>query len=380
MTIVDTFDGRTRIRNEPVALDEVPQVSALLQRLGLGAFDGEVESHVGRNENWSGRTTSGQHVIVKQLAGNSPEDGRSRYDRHLSFDTVTRVPGCSTPPHPRLVGSDPELLLVVSEFIEDAQSGAELLVQESFDADLCRRAGELVALLHDLPPDATVIDDTPHPSPPVELSGALPLRNFTAAPYGELEAWRIIQNDQSLIDALVRLRQREANRAYSCPIHGDMRLDQFLYAHEELYLTDWEEFRIGDPARDVGDFIGEWLYIAIRRVPRAIAEDAGSIVNKVDATHEEILDRGGRELERLVPLMTEFWRRYRATRVGRIDDEFPVRAAAQAGWHIMERMFATAASDGRLSAADRAASGIGRTILVAPEKFTEELGLVDSDE
>ncbi len=39
-----------------------------------------------------------------------------------------------------------------------------------------------------------------------------------------------------------------------------MRLDQFLLTDTAFYVpTTGEEFRLGDPARDVGAYVGEWL-------------------------------------------------------------------------------------------------------------------------
>jgi hypothetical protein len=47
-----------------------------------------------------------------------------------------------------------------------------------------------------------------------------------------------MQRDQILIDALVALRRRE-DLAPRVPVHGDLRLDQFLTTPDlRLYLTD----------------------------------------------------------------------------------------------------------------------------------------------
>ena len=36
--------------------------------------------------------------------------------------------------------------------------------------------------------------------------------------------------------------------------------DRELIAGDEMYLSDWKEFWLADPAPDVGPFAGEWLY------------------------------------------------------------------------------------------------------------------------
>ncbi|KPH96834.1 hypothetical protein SAMN05442782_6238 [Streptomyces sp. OK228] len=368
---------QTRARYDPLALDKAPQVARLLDRLGLGAFEpDELTSHVGRNDNWSGPSTTGDRVFVKQLSGPSLEDARRRFERLLAFETLAARAGDDALAGPSLLGSDEESLLVAFELIDDARSGSELAADDSFDAGLCRRAGQITGALHALPADTTLLDGAAHALPATDKMRALPLHAFTGATFGELETWRLLQTDRELFDALVALREREAALADRRPIHGDMRLDQFLWADGRLCLTDWEEFRLGDPARDIGAFIGEWLYFAIRGIPKSLGNEPDFSFEH-ETTHEEILAHGVRELDRYRPRMQAYWAGYRTARsaADSADESLRARAIAFAGWHMFDRMFATAMVGGRVLAADRACAGIGRTILLSPDNFIDVLGL-----
>ncbi|MFR0358368.1 class V lanthionine synthetase subunit LxmK [Streptomyces sediminimaris] len=365
---------RTRARYDPPALDDEPAVAALLASLGLGAFDPDgVTSHVGRNDNWSGPTTTGARVFVKRLGGPSPADARRRFSRLLAFESLAARAAGGALRGPRFLGHDERELLVAFELLDDARSGAELAADDAFDDELCRAAGRITGALHELPADAGSLDATPHPLPATDKLRALPLPAFTGATFGELETWRLLQADGELMEALARLRRREQASADKRPIHGDLRLDQFLWTPERLHLTDWEEFRLGDPARDVGAFVGEWLYFAVRGIPKAIGNEPGFTFGH-ETTHDEILAFGVRELDRLRPRTAAFWDGYRSVRTT-VDEGLRARAAAFAGWHMFDRMFATAMVGGRVQAADRACAGIGRTVLLSPDGFTDLLGL-----
>jgi len=52
------------------------------------------------------------------------------------------------------------------------------------------------------------------------------------------------------------------------------------------------------PARDVGSFIGEWLYLAVHGIPRAICDDLTHDFDR-DAIHKDVLAHSVAELNRL---------------------------------------------------------------------------------
>jgi hypothetical protein len=276
---------------------------------------------------------------------------------------------------PTLIGSDPEHALMVFEYLSDGETGAELAADGLFDTELCSQAGALVATMHDL--DAVGFDTSAHPLPPVGLLKALPFDRYVEASGAELAMWQLLHNDAELAQALQALRDADSSPAITrLPIHGDMRLDQFLQAHGTLHLTDFEESRIADPARDIGAFAGEWLFQATSDIPRKLAEASpvGHIPN-----HDEIIATGVAEIEQQAPLVRAFFRSYlkHAPKAAVEDEQLAVRAAAYAGWHMLDRMLASSENTAILSPVVKAAAGIGRTVLLSPADFTSSLGLED---
>ncbi|MEV5349384.1 class V lanthionine synthetase subunit LxmK [Streptomyces achromogenes] len=357
----------------PVDLDSFPEVDALLQELGLGPFVREtVTSPVGRNNAWAGVTERGDEVFVKRLSGGE-KDVASRMRRTLAFESYASAVGLNGVRRPALLGSDTEQRLLVFERIVDARTGAELMVDEEFSREQAREVGRTIGCLHGTPPhDVQALDGAPPPFPPLPYLRGLPMSTYLQASAGELEAWRLIQGDTVLIEALERLGEAEW-AAPRVPSHCDFRVDQLLIRSGDLYVADWEEFRLADPARDVGAFAGEWIFRSVLDLVTNRGED---VFADVEYTHELILQRGAEKMKRLLPLVREFWLGYIGARE-EVDEGLAVRATAFAGWHLLDRLIAGAVSATRLSGIQRAAAGVGRTAVVSPEKFSLTLGFGD---
>ncbi|ARP73116.1 hypothetical protein LK07_28770 [Streptomyces pluripotens] len=365
-------DERTRRRLAPADLSDFPAIPALLHRLDLGDFTEEaLHAFPGRNDNWAGTTTRGRAVFVKHIGGQDEESLR-RFRRVLAFERAASACDGEPIPRPRLIGSDEAARLFAFELVADSASGSDLASRDEFDAALAHEAGRIVGALHALrPDDGTPIENAPAPLPPLGHLCALPWAAYTRATAGALEAWRLLQGDRVLHQALHDLRAAES-RALRTPVHGDLRLDQFLTAPgSPMLLTDWEEFRHADPARDLGAFAGDWLYRAVLKVPAGLSQVPG-----VPVSHEEVIATGTAELARVTPLIGAFHRGYGRLRPDAVaqDPGLLARATAFAGWHLLDRLLASAEHSARLSAAERAAAGIGRTALISPDAFVPVLG------
>ncbi|KOU31800.1 MULTISPECIES: class V lanthionine synthetase subunit LxmK [Streptomyces] len=357
----------------PVDLDATPEVDKLLVDLGVGPFVRDsVTSPIGRNDAWAGLTADGTEVFVKRLTGAAP-DVRARMRRMLAFEEFAAA---ARPPElhrPVLLGSDTEHNVVAFERIVDAQNGAQLMVDEVFTGEHAHRIGRIIGQLHGaVPPHSAELDDEPPPFPPVPFLRGLPMSVYAKSSAGELEAWRLLQGDPVLIAALERLRDMERSSP-RVPSHCDFRVDQLLVHPDAIYVADWEEFRLADPARDVGAFAGEWIY---RSVLDVVTNRGDDVFIDVEFTHELIIQRGVEKMQRLLPLVAEFWQGYRAVRP-QVDDGLAVRATAFAGWHLLDRLVAGALSSSRLTGIQRAAAGVGRAAVVNPEKFSLTLGFGD---
>ncbi|GAB7182131.1 hypothetical protein ATKI12_1962 [Kitasatospora sp. Ki12] len=366
-------DGNSRPAFRPADLDAFPEVDALLEKLGVGAFVRDsVTAPVGRNHAWSGDTASGRRVFVKRLVGGEA-DVRERMARIQSFEDFVEAVDELAAHVPVLLGSDRAAGLVVFEHVE-ARTGAELMVDEDFDGELAFVVGQKIGVLHSAVPVGDVDTTEPVMPEPALLRG-LPLAMFNELSFAELEAWRLMQRDEALRSALENLRRWEKD-APRVPSHTDFRVDQLLIKDGDVpVIADWEEFRLADPARDVGAFAGEWLYRSVLDIVTNRG-DGDVPFPDTELTHEQILARGAEKMERLLPLVHHFWRGYR-TRT-EPDPGFAVRATAFAGWHLLDRLIAGAAQSQRLSGIERAAAGVGRGALITPHRFAALLGFEDT--
>ncbi|MGJ5755236.1 class V lanthionine synthetase subunit LxmK [Streptomyces puniciscabiei] len=345
-------------------------MDALLDDLGLGPFlRDSLVAPVGRNDSWAGQTVGGRRVFVKRLIG-PEEDVRARMGRMLAFERfATGLPAAALR-GPAFLGSDEENHLVVFEYVNGARNGAELMVDETFGEELAEQIGRAIGLLHAAPvaPEAGLDRSVP-PHPPLNLLRGMSLPLFETLTFAELQGWRLMQQDEALVQAVSALREQEQHTP-RVPSHCDLRVDQFLVLGDDFLVTDWEEFRLADPARDVGAFAGEWLY---RSVLDIVTTRGDTVFLDAELTHELVLSRGVAKMQRLLPLIESFWHGYRSTRPD-FDAGLPVRATAYAGWHLLDRLMAGGSRASRLSGIERAAAGIGRAALLAPEKFATTLG------
>lgn len=354
--------GAATYRVLPTDLIDSPQVTALLDRLGLGALPPEaITARPGRNNNWAGTTTTGAHVFVKQM-GKAEPDGREALRRALAFEGLAARPAGPLRA-PDFLGADDRHM--VFTLVPRGRTGVELAEDGDFDVALARSTGAAIGFLHDLPVSADMDDSTPATLPFGWLTG-LPWGSYTAASAATLELWRLVHADPELVAAVHRIAEREAV-APRTPAHCDLRLDQLLVDGPTLYVTDWEEFRCADPARDVGSFAGEWLHRAVLRLPSGAQHSLDP---------DEVVAHGVRELERVQPIVAAFWEGYRSAREP--DQGLVLRATALAGWHLYDRLLVGTTERPRMTASQLAAAGIGRTLLLQPDSSAEVLGLAGS--
>jgi hypothetical protein len=372
---VTTDPARSRYRARPGDLAAAPEVGRLLARLGLGdLLPDRVVSYSGRNDNWSGPTTGGVEVFVKRLGGPAG-DAERRLRNVLAFEKLmaTAAQRALALRGPRCLGWSEKDLLVVFELVPAAVSGAERADAGHFTGTDAERAGAALGTLHGLDRAERVeLDTSPPALPPVGALTALSLEKHRTASAAELRLWSILQQDEELATGIRDLRQSEAV-AVPCPVHGDFRLDQLLFAGDVLHLLDFEELRRGDPARDIGAYVGEWLHRAIGKLP---GPGAGTETAETVPSTKEMIRRATGELARTRPLIARFRAGY-ASAGAVLDPALRERCAAFAGWHLVDRVLAQSVQRSTLTPVQRAALGIARTLLVSPAAVTTTLGLED---
>jgi hypothetical protein len=367
-------------------------------RAGLRVAPPAGSGLAGRNHNWAGTTDQGQQIFVKQFLGH-PDDAAGRLRRSLAFEKMAgRAPSAGREASaalaaPRCLGWDEQEQLIVFEFIADARSGAEVAAAAEFSAELAHRAGMATGALHGRPADdearatdgtgmggtgpggaleardALDASDVRPLLPSLDLLDGLPLEVFAACSAAELQAWHLMQHDALLVGAVRELLDLERRVAWG-PAHCDLRLEQLLVAGDRLYICDWEEFRLADPARDVGSFAGEWLHRAIR----GVAGKGDSLSVGEALSHDDVIQAVTAGINQIRPTIAAFWSGYQRARPV-IDPGMAERAVRYAGWHLFDRMLAIARRSPRLGALDRAAAGIGRGAMLTPGDFVATLGL-----
>lgn len=352
-------------------LDQAPGLAELLEGLGLGEFKQEtLVSPVGRNDSWLGDTSSGQRVFAKQLLG--PQESvnqRSRriasFERHRTVSTYTHLHS------PRLLGSDSDAGQVVFEALAGGESLAAQVIQGSGKPERSRGVGQAIGELHASGQDPFTQYDTSKPDlPQTSHFEAFPLDRYLNSTWGELQVVKLHQDDTEFA-AAVRSLLAEENRSPRVPSHCDLRLDQVMVSDDQVHILDWEEFRLADPARDVGSYAGEWVYRAIMDIVRA---DDGAQSIEINLDHDLIIERGVAKLLELRPHIVQFWAGY-TDASGFDDNETAVRATGFAGWHLHDRLLASSQFRSTLPPIERAAAGIGRSMLLEPQKFAAVLGL-----
>jgi hypothetical protein len=351
-----------------IPLEAAPEVVQALSNLSLEPEPArDVTGYLGRNDNWGMTVSGGRRVFVKRLTGPG-EETAARLGRATALAELVRA---EPPRHwrvPELLGADAEARVLVFELLPDALSAADLI--DDFDVDLARRIGRAVGELHAvsaaLPPDATHV--------PYRLEGplsALTPQQYAVCSGAELEVWALLQHDRQMKKALAALAER-SQAALRVPSHCDLRLDQILLTGDQIHLIDWEEFRVADPALDVGSFVGEWLY----RAASSMFADVGAVGGGAADMHDALVRRGARELEVVRPLVMAFWAGYR--RECEPDAELAERATGYAGWHLFDRMLANARFSAQLGALERGIAGIGRSALIGASEFVATIGLEDA--
>jgi predicted trehalose synthase len=353
-------------------LHETADVEDLLVHMGLGSLAGQpdVRKLPGRNQNWIGTTDTGRRVFVKKLDG-SPPSSAARVRQCMAFDRILRNDKSTELRSPQLLAADAEAGVLVFARVDEARTAAELTREEQLTSDLAYALGRTVGLLHNLPVAELPQDEEISPLLPTEeLLEAIPATLFEASSAAELQAWSLMQNDAELADALRRLLSRE-QLAERVAAHCDLRLDQFLISDGTVHLTDFEEFRAGDAARDLGGVVGDLLH-------RALLDAAtGDRQGEEPPSRARMLAQLTEGIRKVRPQITAFWNGYRDTRPSG-DDDLAERVTAFVGWHLLDRLLAGARTAPRLAALPRAMAGIGRKALLTPAAFQSTLGLTEA--
>jgi Ser/Thr protein kinase RdoA (MazF antagonist) len=160
---------------------------------------------------------------------------------------------------PVIIAHDPGERVLVLESPPVARDLMRHHARGRFSCALAREAGRTLALLHSMPRSA--VDGLAHEPWDARLHrpDLDALRALSAA---GIELTRIVQASAVLCADLDELL---ASWSAASIVHGDVRWDNWLALRagtggwSRLQLIDWERAGTGDPALDVGAFLGEYL-------------------------------------------------------------------------------------------------------------------------
>jgi aminoglycoside phosphotransferase (APT) family kinase protein len=204
---------------------------------------------------------------------------------------------------PRLVAYDRADGVLILESASRARDLRRHHARGRFSCALARQAGRALALLHAIPP--TTLDGltrAPHPIARARVD-RIDLDTMYTLSGAALELTRTIQASGDLCASLDELCTGWPEESV---IHGDIRWDNWLVTSggdskrwSRLQLIDWELCTVGDPAYDIGAFLGEYLCAWLHSIPIADPRDPARLLS-----HARL------PLRRMRPALLAFWLAY----------------------------------------------------------------------
>ncbi|CAD5990923.1 phosphotransferase [Agreia sp. COWG] len=344
------------------------QTKPILEQIGKAEADiVDVKPLLGRNVSGIYTFDDGLEIFVKRITGLGAE---GRHFRSVSFENaVSRSDDSTGMRAPKLIASMPTHNLLAYSYVSNgAGFGKSIRDDEATDGEFAR-VGRGLAALHRLAVTAPELTDATAPFLPPSGPNALSVNMYFGQTMGQLEMWRYIQRDDVLRKALDVLVE-PGEPASRVPVHGDLRGDQILLTSNECWIIDWEEFRLGDAARDIGAMLGEIFYHRMRSSITSLAVASDSV------TDRDVIEHGSRAIDEVVPKTRLLWESYlHAADAGSATDDFVERCIGFFGWQLFDRALASGTFFGRISALDRALAGIGREAIVGGAAYGTTLGL-----
>lgn len=308
--------------------------------------------------------TGSTRYFVKRFTGLGAQE-RWRNSRAFTSAGIVTSGEMRTPD--LVFAHEPSTTLIYEALPSEAMHVVDMLRADELTESCCRALGRGVGDLHSSHVQCASELTNAIPGLPPGANSAVPLDVVEQSTIGVLQLWAILQQDEALAEELGAL----VGATYvPTPIHGDLRTDQIFLDGDSIQIIDWEDLRLGDPARDVGSLLGEVLFNKLRKLTQRASDDEGNL-------SDESLMRAGAELvSEASHSMRVIWAAYRhASGYGDRDVDVQVRTVKYVGWAMYERSMAVATYFGRLGAFERALMGIGRNLLLRPREFAASIGL-----
>jgi Ser/Thr protein kinase RdoA (MazF antagonist) len=214
-------------------------------------------------------TADGERCLVLKLAA-EPGYGGIEHEALVLEKLRSRDPGGPLASSlPVLVACDADQGLLILEATPTARDLARHHRGGRFSATLAREAGRMLGVLHSLPTSTL-----PRPGAATfgqSLGAYIPaLTELQTMSTAEMSLLRLVQHSEELCRSLDELAIAWREETI---VHGDVRWDNCLAVRDKsgrwrrLQLIDWETAGPGDPAEDVGAFLGEYLRTWLQSIP-----------------------------------------------------------------------------------------------------------------
>ncbi|HCT0536892.1 TPA: aminoglycoside phosphotransferase family protein, partial [Staphylococcus pseudintermedius] len=120
--------------------------------------------------------------------------------------------------------------------------------------------------------------------------------------------------------------------------------------------------RIGDGTRDLAGIIGSIYFNCLLKTFSETTQET-SDEKEIEA---QFIERGMAYIEEMIPIMKSAYEAYSIVKPINL-----MNLSINIGWFIIERIMSRAKYSFKLSATDKAILGIGREIILSPNKFEE---------
>jgi aminoglycoside phosphotransferase (APT) family kinase protein len=279
-----------------------------------------------RNANFRVMREAGPSYLIKIGAGRDPFVSTEREAR--VYRLLSEAAGV-TMLLPRVYAFDPERELLVLELFAGVDDLRNYHRQRGrFPVSIAAQVGRALARLHALAlADRARELRVPEPAGFfLDRPGVGILHHFSSA---AADLVRLIQRSDEVGERLEVLRSEWRLDAF---IHHDARWDNVLITRSShgapvMKLIDWEAAGVGDPAWDLGSFLGDYVAFWINSIP---------LTGHVRA--DSYLDLARYPLAAMQPAVRACWNAYLATAelTGADAGALLHRAAAYAGIKLME--------------------------------------------
>lgn len=260
---------------------------------------------------------------------------------------------------PKLIDHDEDSLSLKYQWIEHATSLEEELEQPSpnFKHKIAK-AVDMLATLHLSDINDVDIDSEDQLPQRESLLYALNKYEYAGCTGAELELFSLLQQDSELVETI--MQQSHDNDVCIC--HGDIRLDQFIFTDEDIWIIDFEELRKGDPSRDLAGLIGSIYFDCLLKTFTETTQETSD----AKEIEDQFMERGLNYIEQMRPLIQLAYQTYVSKKM--INN---IHLARNIGWFLVERIMSRAKFSFRLTAIDKAILGIGREVIIFPENLIE---------